>query len=134
MTTALTAPAAPAPARLAAATLAGGTPTIGEEWLARLESGLYTQCTGVLHRGAAFCALGVLADVAVEDGLAQWQATTGGGWVLRIDGQSHLTSCPARLLDLAGIPAQLAGRVAVRNDHMRQTLPEIAAFIRAGSR
>jgi hypothetical protein len=42
-----------------------------EEWIGALRSGTYEQTTHALHRGQAFCALGVLADIQGVD----WEET-----------------------------------------------------------
>ena len=43
---------------------------IAEKWVERLRSGKITQCTSVLGRvTGARCCLGVLSDLAVEEGI-----------------------------------------------------------------
>lgn len=42
------------------------------EWAVALRSGTYVQCTARLRDGDTFCAMGVLADLAVRRGRAEW--------------------------------------------------------------
>lgn len=44
-------------------------PEIKDRWLQKLESGEYEQTTGELRNDEGFCCLGVLCEVAVEDGI-----------------------------------------------------------------
>jgi hypothetical protein len=44
---------------------------IKDRWIEKLESGEYDQATGFLTNGNGFCCLGVLCEVAVEDGIIQ---------------------------------------------------------------
>ena len=46
---------------------------VAEKWVAALRSGEYVQWQGVLRTWTdEFCALGVLCDVAVKEGVAEW--------------------------------------------------------------
>lgn len=45
---------------------------IKEQWVRALRSGDYKQGQGSLLDGGRFCCLGVLADLAVEDGVGEW--------------------------------------------------------------
>lgn len=45
---------------------------IKTRWIAALRSGEYRQTGNVLNNGEAFCCLGVLSDLAVKDGLKEW--------------------------------------------------------------
>ena len=73
-------------------------PEIKARWRAALESKKYPQCTGRLRSGAGFCCLGVLGDLAVEDGVASWD-----GWSLTVKAtaQAELNSFPGSLLKWA---------------------------------
>lgn len=44
---------------------------IKERWLTALRSGKYPQGKGWLNQDGKFCCLGVLAEIAVEDGVVQ---------------------------------------------------------------
>lgn len=44
---------------------------IKERWIEKLESGDYPQTTGELFDGHGYCCLGVLCEVAVEDGIVE---------------------------------------------------------------
>lgn len=44
-------------------------PIIADRWIAALRSGKYKQTTGVLCREGAYCCLGVLCELAIEDGI-----------------------------------------------------------------
>lgn len=49
-------------------------PEIKARWVAALRSGEYEQGTYKLNRDGKFCCVGVLCDLAVEDGAAKWDA------------------------------------------------------------
>lgn len=92
-----------------------GDGTAVGEWKARLRSGLYPQCSHVLRHGDGYCAMGVLADVLVEDGLGVWEHNATG-WLLRVNGVPHTRQIPTSLLALVGVKPQQAARVAMLND------------------
>lgn len=48
-------------------------PEIKALWLEALRSGEYKQTTGVLNDGCRYCCLGVLTDIAVQQGLGKWE-------------------------------------------------------------
>lgn len=47
-------------------------PTIKERWVEALRSGDYEQGARRLSSAAGLCCLGVLCDLAVQDGIARW--------------------------------------------------------------
>jgi hypothetical protein len=47
-------------------------PAIKTRWIKALRSGDYRQNIGELKRNCYFCAVGVLCDLAVQDGVAKW--------------------------------------------------------------
>lgn len=44
-------------------------PDVKRRWVEALRSGRYQQTTGALNRGDSYCCLGVLTELAVEDGV-----------------------------------------------------------------
>lgn len=46
-------------------------PEIKDRWLEKLESGEYDQTSGELRNDEGYCCLGVLCEVAVEDGVIE---------------------------------------------------------------
>ena len=48
-------------------------PEIKELWCAALESGEYQQSRGSLYSAQGFCCLGVLGNLAVKAGVAEWK-------------------------------------------------------------
>lgn len=46
-------------------------PEIKEDWVKRLRSGAYPQGKAYLNRNGAFCCLGVLCEIAYEQGIVQ---------------------------------------------------------------
>lgn len=42
---------------------------IKSRWVSKLTSGEYSQTTGTLNAGDGYCCLGVLCEIAVEDGI-----------------------------------------------------------------
>ena len=47
-------------------------PEVKEKWITALESGEYPKIEGRLRSSAGYCSLGVLGDLAVREGLAEW--------------------------------------------------------------
>lgn len=45
---------------------------VKQAWLQALRSGEYKQGNGNLHKGDAFCCLGVLCDIAAKQGIGKW--------------------------------------------------------------
>ena len=118
-------------------------PEIKELWCAALESKKYPQATGGLRSDTGFCCLGVLGDLAVKAGVAEWV-----GEILRSGGTLHRSYFPNALLKWAcsetpenlildeGTPWPIPRRIcemkvslAGLNDR-GMTFPEIAEVIR----
>lgn len=57
-------------------------PEIKAALVAALESGEYKQGTGFLHEGDCFCLEGVLCDLAVKAGVAQWRLNYKNVWAI----------------------------------------------------
>ena len=86
-------------------------PEIKVRWRAKLESGEYPQSTGRLKSIKGLCCLGVLGDLAVEDGVASWD---NNNLVVKSTGLMERNAFPKELLpwafegvSMAGIPDQL---------------------------
>jgi hypothetical protein len=73
-------------------------PEIKTRWRAALESEKYPQCTDKLKSSEGFCCLGVLGDLAVEDGVASWN---GDILVVKNSSQSERNNFPESLLKWA---------------------------------
>lgn len=55
-------------------------PEIKDRWLQKLRSGQYDQIKGELWDGEGFCCLGVLCEVAVEDGIIKRNEDFNSGY------------------------------------------------------
>lgn len=126
-------------------------PEIKARWQAKLESGEYPQDKHQLRSPRGFCCLGVLGDLAVEDGLASWDENV---LVVKSTGQREPSSFPVSLLEWAfgAVPDQavLEGRrttnfpfeargttdfpfdlcLTEQNDSAGLTFPEISKLIK----
>jgi hypothetical protein len=87
-------------------------PDIKRRWRAKLESGEYPQSSGRLKSLKGFCCLGVLEDLAVEDGVASWD--NNDSVVVKSTGLMQRNAFPKELLpwafegvSMAGIPDQV---------------------------
>lgn len=49
-------------------------PEIAQKWVEALRSGNYTQTTKTLRDDKGYCCLGVLCDLASQEGIGTWQA------------------------------------------------------------
>jgi hypothetical protein len=56
-------------------------PGIRAQWTAALRSGKYVQGYGQLRAGSGHCCLGVLCDLAVQDGVVTWDGVSGAGFL-----------------------------------------------------
>lgn len=87
-------------------------PEIKVRWRAALESQEYLQSKARLKSPKGFCCLGVLGDLAVEDGVASWNE--GDSIVVKSTGQRERNAFPKDLLpwafegvSMTGIPDQV---------------------------
>jgi len=76
-------------------------PEIKKEWVRRLRSGEIEQGTGALRRDEARCCLGVLSDMAVEEGVIP--EPHQGEWGDWIYGERDKSFPPAVVLNWAGL-------------------------------
>jgi hypothetical protein len=114
-------------------------PEVKARWVAALRSGEYSQGERVLHRGSAFCCLGVLCDLHAKE--------TGGAWVQDARTQIYLECdnyLPDAVVAWAGLPNSRGGEIvfggvragpAVHNDGAcgigKRTFAQIADAIEA---
>lgn len=63
---------------------------IKERWIQKLESGQYDQTEGELRNGLGFCCLGILCEVAVEDGIITRAEDYGYNAPSRNDGEEYV--------------------------------------------
>jgi len=89
---------------------------IKTEWLSRLKSGDYVQGTGHLCKNGNHCCLGVLAEIAVEQGLITKVARSSFelGSYYWFDGNSNAPT--KRVLEWAGVSIYHAQHLANEND------------------
>lgn len=119
-------------------------PEIGERWVAALLSKKYPQGRDVLRtQKSEYCCLGVLCDLAVEDGLARWEQVPGSdenGWwkivSLQNSDEQAINYLPEFIREWAGleysnppIDHQVRGTLAGLND-ASASFQEIAGIIK----
>ena len=112
-------------------------PEIKQRWVEALRSGDYKQGFEVLHdRNDCFCVLGVLADIAVKDGVTSWRAA-GNSYAC---GDQGLTCfLPLGVIDWAGLDqvpiinsdSEYGAQIVLmnRNDTHKQSFAQLAAYI-----
>lgn len=97
-------------------------------WIAALRSGKYRQGYSYLRKGSKFCCLGVLCDLAREDG--------GRPWGFDDNTRTHMYAGradmpPYYLVDHVGISKDEAKRLAHMNDALGASFEDIADHIEA---
>ena len=75
-------------------------PEIKQRWVAALRSGHYKQGPSALRRDDRFCCLGVLCDLAVQDGVANWFTIASGDYTSCLD---EFERPPRPVLDWSGL-------------------------------
>lgn len=126
---------------------------IKERWLAKLESGEYEQTTEYLAAGDGYCCLGVLCEIAVEDGivfktLSESESEHAGrpvySYTSKLDAQDSTEAVlPIAVKEWAGLEETNPGAnikhddgveyweyLSELNDEHKKTFPEIAEVIR----
>jgi hypothetical protein len=112
-------------------------------WLDALRSGEYSQATGMLRKSKddsfCFCALGVLADLAIKTGgVGEWTYLPGYGWAHRVetvdsDGipdWDETVAVPApKAMEWADMPYTVAEGIWFLNDGEKKSFSEIADYI-----
>lgn len=92
-------------------------PAIKRRWVDALRSGKYEQGRGLLCHDGRFCCLGVLCELAAEDGVVERQPRTDGAVVFDRTPNAGLTAglvlLPAAVMAWAGLDVDYAGRVVI---------------------
>jgi hypothetical protein len=98
-----------------------------DDWLVALRSGKYSSCSGALHRGDSFCALGVLCDIS---GLGTWTKDTYSNKEVYLGEINYL---PKEVREWAGISekeyASMSSFVMVFNDKLKASHSQMADFL-----
>jgi hypothetical protein len=118
------------------------------EWTARLRHGELKQGTGALRKiDETRCCLGVLGDVLVDRGFAEWSERSGWNYTLRavdITGEalyaenySDSESLPGAFVDVIGDEdhyrnIKILNRLIEMNDDEGKSFEQIADFVDAG--
>ena len=107
---------------------------IKARWIERLRSGNYRQVGGPLHcNKGGFCALGVLADIYLEDHGEQWQRTGGANYFITQERQHPrmgrvvdecYSTLPFRVAEWAEISPGAQDDIAVMNDELGEPRSE----------
>lgn len=88
-------------------------PEIKERWVAKLRSGDYAQTDGRLADSSGFCCLGVLCEVAVEDGIlikvedpaeSDDVEKTVYKYLDKVEGYGSVAVLPDAVVEWAGLP------------------------------
>jgi hypothetical protein len=74
---------------------------IKAKWVAALRSGEYKQGQKYLNGAGGFCCLGVLCDLAVKEGLAEWKVCESWGY---LSVQGYTAVLPMSIAKWAGLP------------------------------
>jgi hypothetical protein len=74
---------------------------IREEWLKRLRSGRYQKGRHSLRASGRHCCLGVLCDIAVDQGVGRWEYRDGTFYYC-LEGEANDSLPPEKLLRWAG--------------------------------
>jgi hypothetical protein len=80
--------------------------TVMKKWVKALRSGKYTQGKNALHtRAGGYCCLGVLCDLAAQEGKGKWEGTTDDGDQKFLDrkGNHESSYLPIVVQDWAGV-------------------------------
>jgi hypothetical protein len=112
---------------------------IKELWCSSLRSNKYPQGRGCLRDKDSFCVLGVLSDLAVQDGVASWERDylTVNGWRFSTFFPVGLFSwaCEGNFTDpnrVTSFPlsnSEEAGSLTYANDELKKTFSEIACLV-----
>lgn len=87
-----------------------------EKWVAALESGKYEQTTGTLRDDEGFCCLGVLTELAVNEGVVPPATMTEDGWSYIVDDRGHLALPPTVVREWAGLDEEMRVEATVTDD------------------
>jgi hypothetical protein len=99
-------------------------PDIKQEWITRLRSGI-PQIKGVLGKGDARCAIGVLCDIAANYGVTSRVIKTDGHVVY---GDNYWDLVPPEVDDWADVGQYYLATIADKNDR-GVSFADIADFI-----
>src|SRR5678816_767057 len=75
---------------------------IKDRWVAALRSGEYTQGAGYLNANGKFCCLGVLCEIAYQDGIIEKKVITNITYYGK--GTGTFTILPMIVTEWAGLP------------------------------
>lgn len=103
---------------------------IRNEWIERLRSDEFVQITSQLaNDGNGRCALGVLAEVCVDRGLARWEIREGEPRVLWYGEYCARGIIPYRLRGKIGLPDEEASVIPTMNDLDHAPFRKIADWV-----
>ena len=113
-------------------------PEIKAKWVAALRSGEYKQGKRYLKSGDTYCCLGVLCDIAAQEGLGEWTKPVDDGYKGR-EGFVTLKDCKYSVLPIDiiiwanltgdGNPEIKRHTLTNRNDYMNEDFNKIADVI-----
>jgi hypothetical protein len=107
---------------------------IKERWVAKLRSGDYLQTKNVLQNEEGYCCLGVLCEIAVEDGIAENDFYDGRRCYnttksISGDEETGYSTLPQGLLYWAALTGRDSIHLARMNDQEGKNFHEIADYI-----
>ena len=90
---------------------------IKQKWIKRLRSDKYEQGEGKLKSNDKYCCLGVLCEIAVEEGIAEWREYNNKNYIISsIDTNISDTSLTRQLRGWAGIEVDDGLMLIAHND------------------
>ena len=99
-------------------------PEIKELWCSALESGEYLKARDRLRTDNGFCCLGVLGDLAVKAGVAEW-INDGSGYGIRSAGSFSTTSVITDIRHWAELKGLHADDPIVQIEHKDYSLSHL---------
>lgn len=80
--------------------------SIAKKWVKELRSGRYGQGTErLVDENDNFCCLGVLCNLAVDEGIGEW-VRTYDGWAFKTESEVDGTTLPLEVMQWAGMTSR----------------------------
>jgi hypothetical protein len=98
-------------------------------WIDALLSGDYSQGTDRLRTGDRFCCLGVLCDLAAQEGIGQWSPINTN---FHLDGKVFYGAIPHVVADWAGLEYEDRTPLLDHTEEGTETLDQLASMNDSG--
>lgn len=106
------------------------------KWLEALESGKYKQNQRALRttrpdgKSYGYCCLGVLCNLAAQEGVGEWDTKNKDPRLFKYDGEDSVGMIPDTLARVVGLTEDELDMAVEMNDHQNKSFKEIAKFFR----